>query len=122
MLYYKYHENRKSKNEIEYGWVSTDNLTGDLVLCDDTNNPSKTNLSLLVDNIEYFIHYTNYSPENFIRVWSTSLKELKAHWRVKYPDAKENQEIYFFQMAQLLYNKIPFEMYGCKYSIVNYDL
>lgn len=120
---YKYHEDKKSKSEIYYGWKlgSQADLVGKVVIAISASNEDQNNATSLKDYDKFFNMLTGMTAESFIKRWAPSPKELQLHWTSNFPKSKPDEYEYIMNMAYLIRDNKPFQMYDFSYEIINLE-
>jgi hypothetical protein len=130
---YAYHEEKKDKNTVSFGWVPSKSL--------DLNNPvvvssvSKSkkvsdpdkewsekegnNAASLLDYNKYFQSLTGDSPDDFVTKWELKEDELEELRKRANKMYREEEGIFLLSLAKLLSEGVKFSKFGRVYKIID---
>ena len=134
---YKYHEERKDKANIEFGWRVSEviDITKPIIISyysrtkfasEDEIEASKSegkNIALLSDYIKFFTALTGVTPKEFYNKWKNAgAGELKRYWNGVSPSSDDRQHLFVFKLSELILTEKKFVMYGRGYKMMNQEL
>jgi hypothetical protein len=122
---YVYHQVVKEKGVVEYGWIPSDliDYTKPLVVARQMGNSEFDNVTLLSDYKRYFTSLASMTPEQFLKRWLPSPRELSLYWYSNQPKAEEGTHEFMIKLASLIQEGKGFSHHFKKgefsYEVVN---
>ena len=119
--YYSYSEAYSGNKIINFGLVEVNKFSlseEETVIIINTNENNSLSAIKKSDCFLYFKASTNYSPKEFIKIWSDDLDILEEDQKNENPNYKEGQSKYFLDLAKLIAQNKPFSFEGIKFKII----
>jgi len=130
---YSYHEVRKDKYSVEFGWVpsNTINLNKPVVISYPSKGKSISeedkqwsseegkNASSLDDYEKYYAALTGESPDVFIDMWANGIPDLESLREKDNPGYRNGEGKFLYNLALLISTGKKFTEFGRIYKIIN---
>lgn len=117
---YAFHEAPKDELTVEFGWVNASEIAlgQPIVISEVLEHPERNAATALSDYAQYFERYVSMTASEFIARMAPSPKELGIYWSLNFPNAVEGQDKFFLNLAYLIRDHKPFEMFGTSYRVI----
>jgi|TARA_Y100000287_G_scaffold185183_1_gene187785 hypothetical protein len=132
---FAYHEEKKSEEEVEFGWKnhSLESLSLPFVvsyasksknISDEDKKWSKeagVNAASLEDYKRYFTALTGDEPDLYLETWGNKPSELEDVRRALNPKYKDGEGLFLISLAKLITKGGRFSQYGRVYKLIEQD-